>query len=95
MNENCYNNEIENWIDLGSHQVTQIKVTYKIGFGELKALVFYSGQKKIARIGETIIYPGFATKMIELQEGEKWIGVSSSSEYGTMTQFQLITARLE
>ena len=56
-------------------------------------LVFFSGKKKIAEIG--FIHPDDPSTMIELDDGEKWVGVSSSMDDGFMNHFQLITARLE
>ena len=62
-------------------------------YGELNELVFYSGDNEIARIG--ITNPNHTNTMITLAENEKWVGVSSSHDYGRMYNFQLITAKLE
>ena len=69
--------EMEETVELGSQQVTRIQVFYQHSYGDLCGLIFFTGEKEIARIGETDNHV-FASIMITLQEGEKWVGVSSS-----------------
>ena len=92
MNE-CGRN-LEETVELGSCQVTRIQVVYHADYGELYGLVFFTGEKEIARIGDTT-YPAYATTTIQLAQGERWVGVSASNYDGRMYHFQMIIARLE
>ena len=92
MNE-C-DRDLKETVELGSHQVTKIQVRHHANFGVLFGLVFFSGEEEIARIG-SFTYPNCATTTIDLQEGEKWVGVASSKNNGAMEHFQLITAKMK
>ena len=62
--------------------------------GYLRGLIFFSGDKEIARIGDTNIGKYNATSStIQLAQGERWVGVSADGEKGFMRLFQLITTR--
>ena len=62
-------------IELGSHQITRIEVTYDPYYGYPKGLVFYNGKNRIAEIG--YFNPNLATKVITLAEDEILCGVST------------------
>ena len=89
--------DLEETVELGSQQVTRIQVFYRAKYGEfeLYGLIFVTGKKEIARIGLFTINQYRATTTIQLAQGERWVGVSSSTDSGRMYNFQLITARQE
>ena len=66
-------------IDLLSHQITAIQASYDADDGELFSLIFFNGQKEIARIGDTLNIFFGSFMMIYLQEGEILCGVSTSN----------------
>ena len=55
-------------------------------------MIFYSGKKEIARIGNNHDY---LKRMITLEDTEIICGVASSKNDGRMDHFKFITARLE
>ena len=82
-------------VELGSHQVTSIQVVHSLMFGWLRGLKFFTGDEEIARIGYNKIDMFTATKTIQLQKGEIWCGVSSSTLTGMMEDCEFIFAQLE
>ena len=79
MNVNESKEEINETVELGSQQVTEIEVFHLILYDNyMMGLIFYTEEKEIARIGMTTIDEGLTSTMIELQEGEIWCGVAAS-----------------
>ena len=64
--------------DIGSRQVTKIKVCHDPKYGTFFGLIFYSGKNEIAEIGKTNRPELYATTIIDLKQGEILCGVSSS-----------------
>ena len=81
-------------VELGSQQVTSIEVFHLAHNGFLLGLVFFTEEKEIARIG-TSTHRGSVTGTIQLQKGEIWCGVSSSTLTGMMEDCEFIFAQLE
>ena len=63
--------------------------------GKLKGLIFFTGEKEIAGIGETTTDCATIIMIIDLARNEVWFEVSSSYDDGYMSHFKFITARLD